>query len=78
MERIRPFSQVQCVVRPAYDDAEPTPEPKPEVIIYTVKAGDNLTKIAKAYGTTIDKLVADNGIKNKDLIRVGQKITINK
>lgn len=78
MERIRPFSQVQCVVRPAYDDAETTPDPKPEVIIYTVKAGDNLTKIAKAYGTTIDKLVADNAIINKDLIRVGQKITINK
>ena len=35
---------------------------------YTVVKGDNLTKIAKKYGTTVDTLVALNGIKNKNLI----------
>lgn len=45
-------------------------------IIYIVKEGDNLTKIARKYKTTIKKLVQDNNIKDKNLIRVGQKIII--
>lgn len=45
-------------------------------ITYIVKKGDNLTKIAKKYNTTVAKLVSDNKIKNKNLIYVGQKIVI--
>lgn len=33
-------------------------------------------KIAKKYGTTVDTLVALNGIKNKNLIYVGQIIKL--
>lgn len=43
---------------------------------YTVQKGDTLTKIAKAYGTTVNKLVELNGIKNKNLINVGQVIKL--
>lgn len=43
---------------------------------YTVKPGDNLTKIAKKYGTTVDRLVSLNGIANKNLIYVGQKLRV--
>jgi N-acetylmuramoyl-L-alanine amidase len=43
---------------------------------YTVVSGDNLTKIAKKYGTTINQLVSLNGIKNPNLIRVGQKLRV--
>lgn len=43
---------------------------------YTVKKGDTLTAIAKKYGTTIDKLVKVNGIKDKNKIYVGQLIKI--
>lgn len=43
---------------------------------YTVVKGDTLTKIAKQYGTTVDTLVALNGIKNKNLIHVGQVIKL--
>ena len=43
---------------------------------YTVVKGDTLTKIAKQYGTTVDTLVALNGIKNKNLINVGQVIKL--
>lgn len=45
-------------------------------IIYTVLKGDNLTKIAKAYNTTVDELVRINNITNKNLIYVGQKLII--
>jgi len=43
---------------------------------YTVQPGDNLTVIAKKYGTTVNKLVSLNGIANKTLIYVGQKLRV--
>ena len=47
---------------------------------YTVVAGDNLSKIAKAYGTTWQKIHEANKdrIKNPDLIQVGWKLKIPK
>ena len=51
------------------------PEPVPYQI-YTVKRGDNLTKIAKMYGVTVSDLVKWNNIKNPNLIYPGQKIII--
>ena len=44
--------------------------------IYIVQKGDNLTKIAKRYNTTIQKLKQINDIKNANLIYVGQKLII--
>lgn len=44
---------------------------------YTVKAGDTLSKIAKANSTTVGELLAANpSIKDASLIYVGQKLTI--
>ncbi len=44
---------------------------------YTVKSGDTLTKIAKAYTTTVDAIMALNSqITNKNLIYVGQIIRV--
>lgn len=44
---------------------------------YTVVKGDTLSKIAKKYGTTVDTLVKLNGIKNKNLINIGQVIKLS-
>ena len=55
----------------------PKPAPTPSVATYTVVAGDNLTKIAKRYGTTVKALVALNGIKNANLIQIGQVLKIS-
>ncbi len=43
---------------------------------YTVVKGDTLSAIAKKYGTTVDQLVAWNGIANPNLINVGQKFRV--
>ncbi|MCM3053662.1 LysM peptidoglycan-binding domain-containing protein [Caldibacillus thermoamylovorans] len=43
---------------------------------YIVQSGDNLTKIAKKFGTTVNVLVNLNGIKNPNLIYVGQKLRV--
>ena len=43
--------------------------------VYTVKSGDNLTRIAARFGTTVKALRAANGLRT-DSIKVGQKLTI--
>ncbi len=43
---------------------------------YTVRSGDTLSGIAAAYGTTVANLVAINGIKNPNLINVGQVLQL--
>lgn len=48
------------------------------VTTYTVKKGDNLSKIAKKHKTTVSKLKTMNKIKNVNLIRIGQKIKVPK
>jgi murein DD-endopeptidase MepM/ murein hydrolase activator NlpD len=63
---------------PVHGKAAPAPvAPAPTAATYTVVAGDNLTKIAKRYGTTVKALVALNGIKNANLINVGQVLKIS-
>ena len=46
------------------------------VVYYKVQPYDTLSKIAQKYGTTVDRLVRLNGIANKNLIYVGQKIRV--
>ena len=41
-----------------------------------VVSGDTLSKIAEENNTTVDQLVKDNHIANKDLIHVGDKLVI--
>ena len=47
-----------------------------ETATYTVKKGDNLSKIAKEKGTTVKKLMELNGIKDANRLRVGQELTL--
>ena len=44
--------------------------------LYTVKRGDTLSAIAKARGVTVAALVKANRLKDKNVIRVGQRLTI--
>lgn len=44
---------------------------------YKVKKGDNLSKLAKKFKTTVKKLVKLNNIKNKNLIKPGQILRIS-
>lgn len=48
------------------------------VIIYVVKNGDTLWKIAKRFGSTVDDIVRVNGIERPDRINAGEKIYIPK
>ena len=44
--------------------------------IYVVQSGDTLSRIAKAYGTTVANLQRLNGIKDADRIYVGQRLNV--
>jgi nucleoid-associated protein YgaU len=59
--------------------AKPAAPAKPTATgrTYRVKSGDNLTKIANQFRTTVPKLVALNGIKNANLIFAGQVLKID-
>lgn len=62
-------------LNPANYDMLPD-KPTPKVEYYIVKKGDNLTKIAKKYKTSVNQLVKWNNIKNPNLIKVGQKLRV--
>ena len=49
-----------------------------KAVFHKVQPGETLNRIAGQYDTTVDKLVADNSIKNANLIQVGQMIRIEK
>ena len=56
---------------------EPTEPPAPTPTLYTIKHNDTLSKIAKAYGITLEELMRANPtIKNPNKISEGQQITI--
>ena len=59
---------------PATGDATAAPTAGGDSV-YVVKSGDNLTRIAKAHGTTPKQLRAANSLKT-DQIRVGQKLKL--
>lgn len=54
----------------------PNPEEIKNVIYYTVKRGDTLSKIAREYNTTVEQIVEVNNIRNPNLIFTGQILEI--
>ena len=70
----------ELIVGQATASAGTSTPAKPTATTYTVKRGDNLTKIAKAYNTTVDAIVKANKAKyptmTKNYIRVGWKLSV--
>ncbi len=46
------------------------------MIIYTVKNGDNVYRIARRFGTTSQRIIADNDLQDPSELAVGQKLVI--
>ena len=52
------------------------PEDRSHAGTYTVRRGDTLDAIARKFGVGVSELIAHNGIRNKNRIKVGQSIYI--
>ena len=63
-------------VSKAMTPAQVKPQPPVSGKTYTVVKGDTLSEIAQKYGTTVDTLVQLNGIKDPNLIVVGQVLKL--
>ncbi|TEU21990.1 MAG: LysM peptidoglycan-binding domain-containing protein [Anaerolineales bacterium] len=56
--------------------AAPPDHGQTQQIIHVVQPGENLFRIALRYGTTVDAIVAANGLTNAQTIYVGQRLVI--
>ena len=60
----------------AAPSASPSPSPAATPLIYVVKRGDQLGRIAASFGITLQAIEAANNIANPNLIIPGQKLVI--
>lgn len=67
------YTAVQNKVNELLKQKEKT---KTKTVTYKVKKGDTLSGIAKKYGTTYQAIAKENGIKDPNKIKVGQKLKI--
>ena len=54
-----------------------SPAVTPDSLVYEVRKGDNLVRIAKKYGTTVELITKANGLASP-AIRIGQKLKVTK
>lgn len=57
------------------DGPKTSSTPSGETTEYTVKGGDNLSKIARKFGTTVKEIKALNGLKNNNITK-GKKLKV--
>ncbi|HBJ2621350.1 TPA: 5'-nucleotidase C-terminal domain-containing protein [Clostridium botulinum] len=69
-------NQNNVVTAPVVQTVQTPQEPVKTETVYTVIAGDNLTKIARRNNTTWQTLAQYNNLQNPDLIYVGDQIKI--
>ena len=57
-------------------EPEPAPSGDPEFTEYRVKSGDNLLRIAREHGVTVDAIVKASNLRNPDRLSIGQVLKI--
>lgn len=65
----------QRLIIPGSPPSAPPGQP-PATGVHVVASGENLTKIARRYGSTASELARINGIANPSLIRAGQRLKV--
>lgn len=84
MIRVVRFIEDDPVVAPKKEETKPVDKTSRTItahsitgnVYHTVKSGDTLFKISKTYKTTVDTLVKLNGLKNPNVLSVGQKLKV--
>lgn len=73
---VAPGTPRRALLRPETKLDDKDVENVNEYIEHTISRGETLTSIARRYGTTVQELVALNGITNPDLIYAGTTIRV--
>ena len=73
---VKPDLPKAAAEKPAAKPAPAPAAPSYATTTYKIKPGDNLTKIAKEFNTTVEELVKLNGIANPNLIIAGADLTV--
>jgi nucleoid-associated protein YgaU len=70
-----PSPSPSASIRPS---PSPSPEPSPTPVVYVVKKGDTMTKIANAHGVTLEALMEANKdtVSDPNKVKVGQELII--
>ncbi|UYO95935.1 LysM peptidoglycan-binding domain-containing protein [Microbacterium sp. M28] len=74
---IRPGQVLRLTPGAAPASTAPAPAPAPAAQSYTVVAGDTITRIASKHGTTINAVLAANGLSRSSVIYPGQQLRIS-
>lgn len=72
------YDDIQLDIIDAVNEEEVEDEQDYSVVIYVVKPGDTLWKIAKQFRSTVDDIVRVNGIEDSNRILAGEKLYIPK
>ncbi len=79
---VEPEQPIAVAARTPEPESKPAPTDDDAIEMvtttYTVRRGDNLTRIARANGLTVAQLAASNGLGNRHQIKAGQRLTIVK
>ncbi len=71
----RPVVEEEPVVVELSDEDAGT-QSSDEIVMYTVQKGDVLSRIARKFHTTVDAIIAENHLKNKNRVFAGQILAI--
>jgi LysM repeat protein len=75
-QKLRVSARVAAVPLAAAQAGARAPQAGAAEGIYIVRAGDTLSEIAAAQGTTVQQLLVDNGLPNGRFIYVGQRLRV--
>lgn len=54
----------------------PSPSPEPTPQVYTVAGGDNMLRIARMFGSTVEQIACFNDIEDVNRLQIGQELMI--
>lgn len=75
-QKLRVSARAEAITQPVSEAGSRAPASEAAAGIYVVQAGDTLSAIAAAQGSSVQQLLVDNGLPNGRFIYVGQRLRL--